>query len=58
MAGTFAAASWLALQPTLLTFSPFGVSGHWSMPSQTPSPSASDWQPVASTMQPFGVLLQ
>src|SRR5580765_316288 len=42
-------------QPLASTFKLLGVSGHWSMPSGTPSPSASFGQPFASTVAPLGV---
>src|SRR5262249_28251391 len=47
-----------AEQPTLFTFIPGGVFGHWSRPSHTPSPPLSCSQPNQSTVQPFGVLTQ
>src|SRR6185503_18660761 len=42
-------------QPFASTFRPLGVSLHWSMPSGTPSPSASFGQPFSSTTAPLGV---
>src|SRR5205807_1103934 len=43
-------------QPVASTLVPAGVLGHWSMPSGTPSRSASRGQPLASTVAPLGVL--
>src|SRR5207245_878447 len=37
-------------QPSLSIFWPFGVSGHWSIPSRTLSPSESCGQPSSSTV--------
>src|ERR1043166_1519787 len=42
-------------QPCASTLSPAGVSGHWSRPSNTPSPSLSLGQPFSSIVAPFGV---
>src|ERR1043166_5368878 len=42
-------------QPCASTLSPAGVSGHWSRPSNTPSPSLSLGQPFSSTLSPAGV---
>src|SRR3569832_135695 len=43
-------------QPTASTRSPFGVSGHLSWLSATPSPSPSSSHPLSSTLAPAGVL--
>src|SRR5207248_2727343 len=56
--GVWATASCDFEQPSWSTVSPFGVSGHLSSPSHTPSPSLSSEQPHLSTAQPAGVLGQ